>query len=620
MALPVERYALIGNTRTAALVGDDGSIDWMGAPRFDSPAFFAALLGTPEHGRWRVAPAGDVRRVCRAYRPETLVLETEFETADGAVRIIDFMPLWPDRTDLVRIVEGLRGRVPMRTDLVMRMGYGAITPWVRRVDGALLAIAGPDSLELRAPVALRGEDFTTAGTFDVAAGERVPFVLTWFESHRPRPIPVDADAALAAAERFWHEWCGRCTYQGRWDAQVRASLVVLKALTHSPTGGIVAAATTSLPERIAGVRNWDYRFCWIRDATFALYAFILAGYHDEARAWRQWLLRAAAGDPRQLQVLYGVAGERSLTELELPWLPGYEGSRPVRVGNGAAAQFQLDIYGELLDALHVARSAGLAPDADAWGFQRTLADYVAAHWLDADKGIWEMRGDAHAFTHSRVMAWVALDRAVRAAERYGFAGPLDRWRETRARIHAEVCARGVDPRRNVFVQHYETANLDASALLIPLVGFLPADDPRVRATVAAIERELTVDGLVLRYRTEGCVDGLPAGEGVFLPCSFWLADNLALQGRHADATALFERLLALRNDVGLLSEEYDPAARRFLGNLPQALTHVALINTARNLLRPGGPSQHRSAAAETPPPGGSVAPAAPDAAGTQPIV
>ena len=608
MALPIEDYALIGNTRTSALVGKDGSIDWMCVPRFDSNACFAALLGDRGNGRWRIAPADEAAAVSRRYRRETLILETEFKTRDGVVRIVDCMPVWEERTDVIRIVEGVQGRVALRMELIMRFGYGAITPWVRRVDGALLATSGPDSLELRTPVALEGRDFTTIAEFTVAEGQRIPFVMTWFPSHEKRPLPVDAEAALDATERYWRAWCDHCTYDGRWADEVRASLVVLKAMTYAPTGGMVASVTTSLPERIGGVRNWDYRYCWVRDATFTLYALLLAGYHDEARAWREWLLRAAAGHPSELQILYGVGGERQLTEMELPWLSGYANSKPVRVGNAAAIQSQLDIYGELMDSLYLARGAGLGGDTDAWKFERTLCSFLAAHWQEPDSGIWEMRGERQQFTHSKVMAWVAMDRAVKAIEGYGVEGPLARWREVRDTIHREVCERGVDPSRGVFVQRYGSGELDASLLMIPLVGFLPPDDPRVVATIAAIERELVIDGLVRRYQTQTQVDGLPPGEGFFLPCSFWLADNLALCGRHAQAEAMFERLLALRNDVGLLSEEYDLANRRALGNMPQALTHVALVNTARNLSQSGGPSEHRSGGGE--PPGGA-APAAP---------
>ena len=611
MPLRIEDYALIGNTRTAALVGKDGSIDWMCVPRFDSNACFAALLGKQEHGHWQLGPARGVAAVRRAYRPDTLILETEFETEEGAVRIIDCMPVWEERTEIVRIVECVRGSMPMRMELIMRFCYGTVTPWVRRVDDALLATAGPDSLELRTPVELVGRDFTTVAEFTVSQGQRVPFVMTWFPSHETHPLPIDAEAALAATERYWRAWCGHSTYEGRWNDAVRSSLVILKALTFAPTGGMVAAATTSLPEQIGGVRNWDYRYCWVRDATFTLYALLLAGYHDEARAWRGWLLRAAAGHPAELQILYGIAGERQLTELTLPWLPGYENSAPVRVGNAAAVQSQLDIYGELMDSLHLARDAGLATDADAWNFQRTLVNFCASNWQHPDSGIWEMRGEPQQFTHSKVMAWVAMDRAVKAIENYGLEGPLDKWREVRAAIHDEVCEKGIDKARGVFVQRYGSTELDASLLLIPLVGFLQPDDPRVKATIAAIEHELVVDGLVLRYRTSHSTDGLPPGEGFFLPCSFWLADNLALCGRNAEADALFERLLALRNDVGMLSEEYGLRDHRALGNTPQALTHVALINTARNLSKGGGPSEHRSGATTEEPPGGQAPVASP---------
>ena len=605
MTTPIEGYALIGNTRTAALVGRDGSIDWLCAPRFDSPACFAALLGNHEHGRWLLAPAGKVRTVRRSYRSDTLVLETEFETAHGRVRLIDCMPPWPDRTDVVRVVEGLSGRVPMRMELIIRGGYGVFVPWVRRVDSALLATAGPDALELRTAVETRGKGFTTVAEFTVRHGERIPFVISHFSSHLPRPLPIDADAAIAATELEWRTWCARCTYDGRWGDAVKRSLITLKALTYAPTGGIVAAATTSLPERRGGVRNWDYRFCWPRDATYTLYALLLAGYHDEALAWREWLLRAAAGRPQEMQAVYGVAGERQLTELELPWLPGYARSVPVRIGNAAAAQCQLDVYGEVIDALHLARTAGLDPDDNAWNFQRTLLKFLESHWSKPDNGIWEVRGERQHFTHSKVMAWVAFDRAIKAVESHGVDGPAKRWRRLRARIHADVCRKGYSAKRGTFVQHYGSDRLDASLLLTPLVGFLPPEDPRVRATVEAIERELTFGGLVIRYRTTRRVDRLPPGEGVFLPCSFWLADNLVLQGRTDDAEALFERLLSLRNDVGLLSEEYDPRSRRQLGNFPQALSHVALINTASILSHHGGPSEHRSGGMGQAPPGGS---------------
>jgi GH15 family glucan-1,4-alpha-glucosidase len=605
MTTPIEGYALIGNTRTAALVGRDGSIDWLCAPRFDSRACFAALLGAREHGRWLLAPKAKVHAVRRSYRADTLVLETEFETEHGTMRLIDCMPPWPDRTDVVRVVEGVRGRVPMHMELIIRCGYGVVVPWVRRVESALLATAGPDSFELRAGVETRGKALTTVAEFTVKRGQRIAFVLSHFPSHLPRPLPIDADAAIAATELAWRKWCALGTYDGRWGDAVRRSLLTLKALTYAPTGGIVAAPTTSLPERIGGVRNWDYRFCWPRDATFTLYALLLAGYHDEARAWREWLMRAAAGRPQDMQTVYGIAGERQLTELELGWLPGYAGSAPVRIGNAAAAQCQLDVYGEVIDALHLARTAGLAHDDDAWSFQRALLEFLESHWTEPDNGIWEVRGARRHFTHSKVMAWVAFDRAIKAVESHGVEGPVERWRRIRARIHADVCRKGFSAKRGAFVQHYGSNKLDASLLLMPLVGFLPPEDPRVRRTVEAIERELMFDGFVVRYLTARRIDGLPAREGVFLPCSFWLADNLALQGRNAEAEALFERLLALRNDVGLLAEEYDPRARRQLGNFPQALTHVALINTARNLSHRGGPGEHRSGGMEQPPPNGT---------------
>ncbi|HEV2976647.1 MAG TPA: glycoside hydrolase family 15 protein [Casimicrobiaceae bacterium] len=600
MTTRIENYALIGNTRTAALVGRDGSIDWLCAPRFDSRACFAALLGTHEHGRWLLAPAAKPRTVRRTYRSDTLVLETEFETEYGTVRLIDCMPPWPDRSDVVRVVEGVRGRVPMRMELIIRCGYGVVVPWVRRVGNGLLATAGPDSFELRAGVETKGKGFTTIAEFTVRRGQRIPFVVTYFPSHQAQPLPIDADAAIAATELAWRKWSARCTYQGRWPDAVKRSLITLKALTYAPTGGIVAALTTSLPERIGGVRNWDYRFCWPRDATYTLYALLLAGYLDEARAWREWLLRAAAGRPQDLQTVYGLAGERQLAELELPWLPGYAGSAPVRIGNAAAAQRQLDVYGEVVDALHLARAAGLDASADAWSFQRALLEFLESHWTEPDNGIWEMRGERRHFTHSKVMAWVAFDRAIKAVEGHDVAGPIERWRRTRARIHADVCRRGYNAKRGTFVQHYGSNKLDASLLLMPLVGFLPSDDSRVRSTVDAIERELMFGGFVKRYLTTRQVDALPAGEGAFLPCSFWLVDNLALQGRNADAEALFERLLGVRNDVGLLSEEYDPRNRVQLGNFPQALSHVALINTARNLSHRGGPNEHRSSGMEEP--------------------
>src|SRR5205809_1725199 len=500
MASRIEDYALIGNTRAAALVGRDGSIDWFCAPRFDSPACFAALLGAREHGRWLLAPRQKPRSTRRCYRDETLIVETEFRVGSGAVRVIDAMPLWPERTDVVRIVECIRGRVPMRMELILRCGYGVVTPWVRRAEGALLATAGPDSFELRSTVETHGVGFTTVANFTLRHGERASFVLTYFRSHLPRPLPIDPDAAIDATERSWQAWCARCTYRGRWAEAVLRSLITLKALTYAPTGGTVAAVTTSLPERIGGVRNWDYRFCWPRDATMTLYALLLSGYRDEARAWRQWLLRAAAGRPDDLQAVYGVSGERQLTELELAWLPGYERSTPVRIGNRAAAQMQLDVYGEVIDALSVARTAGLDPYADAWRFERVLIAFLEKSWQEPDHGIWEVRGEKRQFTHSKVMAWVAVDRAIKSAVKYRLDAPLKRWRRLRARIHAEVCRRAFDPARRCFVQYYGSNEVDASLLLMPLVGFLPPSDPRVRGTLAAIQQDLLVDGLIARYR------------------------------------------------------------------------------------------------------------------------
>jgi GH15 family glucan-1,4-alpha-glucosidase len=591
----IEDYALIGDCETAALVGRDGSIDWLCLPRFDSPACFAALLGGPEHGRWLLAPAGDVRRIRRRYREDTLVLETEYETEGGTVALIDCMPPRTTIPDVLRVVEGRRGQVAVRMELVIRFDYGSLTPWVRRTDDGLVAIGGSNAVRLRTPVVLRGEDFRTVARFTVSAGERVPFTLSWRPSHQPEPRPRDTEDGVRTTEAWWREWSSRCTYEGEWREAVVRSLVTLKALTYLPTGGLVAAPTTSLPERLGGVRNWDYRYCWLRDATFALYALMSGGYVKEARAWREWLVRTVAGKPAQAQMLYGVGGERLLPEWELDWLPGYEGAAPVRIGNAASRQFQLDVFGEVMDALHSARRVGLPPDENAWRVQQALVAFVESAWKEPDEGIWEVRGPRRHFTHSKVMAWVALDRAVKAVERFGLAGAVERWRGVRDAIHAEVCAQGFDPTLNAFVQFYGAPLLDASLLMIPLVGFLPAEDPRVRGTVAAVQERLMSGGFVLRYETTPDVDGLPPGEGAFLPCTLWLADNLALQGRYVEARAIFERVLAVCNDVGLLSEEYDPGSARLLGNFPQAFSHVGLINTARNLDRAGGPAEHRAA-------------------------
>jgi GH15 family glucan-1,4-alpha-glucosidase len=607
MTRPIEDYALIGDCETAALVARDGSIDWLCWPRFDSGACFAALLGGPEHGRWLVAPADAGARVRRRYRGDTLVLETDFETADGAVTVVDFMPVRDGASNLVRLVVGRRGRVAMRTELAIRFDYGSTVPWVSHVDdgsaqGALRAIAGPHMVVLRSDVELRGEGLTTVGEFAVAAGETAAFVLTYAPSHLPAPAAVDPHAALAVTERFWAEWAARCTYAGEWREPVMRSLLTLKALTYAPTGGIVAAATTSLPEHLGGSRNWDYRYCWLRDATLTLLALMDCGYYEEAGAWRDWLLRAASGSTSQLQIMYGVAGERLLHEWEVPWLPGYAGSRPVRVGNGAFDQMQLDVYGEVADALLQARTGGLPSSPEAWSLACALVARLEEVWDQPDEGIWEVRGGRQHFTHSKVMAWVALDRVIRGAERFGLAGPLERWQALRARIHAEVCERAFDPSLGAFTQAYGSRQLDASVLQIPIVGFLPPSDPRVQGTVAAIERRLVRDGLVLRYDSSATDDGLPPGEGAFLACSFWLADNYVLLGRHDDARALFERLLGLRNDVGLLAEEYDPHAGRQLGNFPQAFSHVGLVDTALNLSRAvphGRPAAQRAERADS---------------------
>lgn len=600
MPLPIEDYALIGDCHTAALVGRDGSIDWLCFPRFDSGACFAALLGEPAHGRWLIAPSAEVLGIRRRYRDGTLILETEFETSEGAVRIIDCMPLSNERWDLLRIVEGLSGRVAMRMDLVIRFDYGSIIPWVQRSGDTLLATAGPDRLELHTAIAVHGENMKTVAEFDVGKGERTSFTLNYCPSHEPTLQACDAEQALTATENGWRKWSDRCAYQGRWRDAVVRSLITLKALIYAPTGGIVASPTTSLPEQWGGVRNWDYRYCWLRDATFTLNALLLAGYHEEALAWREWLLRAVAGSPDDLRILYSVVGERRLDEYEVGWLPGYGGAVPVRVGNAASKQFQLDVYGEVMDTLHLARAAGLKPQPAAWSIQVALLGFLESNWRQPDEGIWEVRGPRRHFTHSKVMAWVAFDRAIKDVEAFGLDGPVERWRQVRDAIHAQVCADGYDPQRNTFVQSYGSPHLDASLLLIPQVGFLPPEDPRVRGTIEAIERNLVVDGLVLRYSTATDVDALPPGEGTFLPCSFWLADGLVLIGRREEGEALFERLLALSNDVGLLAEEYDTRQRHMLGNFPQALTHMALINTARLLSIPAEQVKRASEKGERP--------------------
>jgi GH15 family glucan-1,4-alpha-glucosidase len=596
MAQRIEDYALIGDTQTAALVGRDGSIDWACFPRFDSGACFAALLGARDNGRWSISPSTPPRRTRRRYRPDTLVLETEFETDDGLARIVDFMPIRGDRPDLVRIVEGIEGKVGMVVDLVVRFDTGRVTPWVRKREDALTMTAGPDALCLRGDIDVHGEGLATVGRFDVAAGERRALALTWFPSHQALPEALDPADALHETEAWWRAWSARCQDQGPWREAVGTSLRVLKALTYGPTGGIVAAPTTSLPEWPGSSRNWDYRYCWVRDATLTLYALMSGGYVEEAEAWREWLLRAAAGSPEALQIMYGVGGERRLVEYEAGWLAGFEGSTPVRIGNAAHEQLQLDVYGELSDALYQARRLGITPDPWSWGLETKLLETLESRWREPDHGIWEVRGPRQHFTHSKMMAWVAFDRAIKSVERFGLEGPIERWRAVRGEIHAEVCLRGYRESRRAFTQAYDSDALDASLLLAPLVGFLPASDPRIVATVRAIERELVNDGFVLRYRTDtgDAADGLPAGEGVFLPCSFWLADVLAESGRRDEAIELFERLLTLRNDVGLLSEEYDPRSKRLLGNFPQAFSHLALVNTARNLSAdPTRPARHR---------------------------
>ncbi|MGW2619742.1 glycoside hydrolase family 15 protein [Streptomyces sp. NPDC001500] len=581
----IEDYALIGDEQTAALVGTDGSIDWLCLPRFDSGACFARLLGDEENGHWRIAPQGE-EGTCtrRAYRRDTLVLDTEWETPDGAVRVTDLMPQRDRAPDVVRVVEGLRGRVTVRSTLRLRFDYGWVVPWMRRVDGHRVAIAGPDAVWFRSDPEVRswGEDFTTYAEFTVAEGESVAFVLTWHPSHETRPPLTDPWEALRVSVDDWREWAARCRYDGPHRDVVVRSLITLKALTYTPTGGIVAALTTSLPEEMGGVRNWDYRYCWLRDSTLTLGALLAAGYEEEAEAWRNWLLRAVAGDPADLQIMYGLAGERRLLECELPWLSGYGGSTPVRIGNGAVDQLQLDVYGEVMDSLSLARTAGMSPKPHMWSLQCALMNWLSENWRQPDEGLWEVRGGRRQFVHSKVMVWVAADRAVRALEEHPkLNGDLEGWRALRDEVHREVCEKGYDPRRNTFTQYYGSADLDASLLLIPRVGFLPPDDPRIVGTVDAIRHELGHSGLVRRYSTDGApVDGLPGDEGAFLACSFWLADALHLTGRTGEARELFERLVGLANDVGLLAEEYDPVAGRHLGNFPQAFSHIGLVNTA----------------------------------------
>jgi GH15 family glucan-1,4-alpha-glucosidase len=597
MAGLIEDYALIGDMHSAALIGRDGSADWLCVPRFDSPACFAALLGDEHNGNWLLAPTasrvpgGRQSDAVRRYQDDTLILQTQWQTAGGTVRVIDFMPPQSGEAPvMVRIVEGVEGAVEMECVLRVRFGYGKVLPWVRRIDHCVVAVAGPDSIWLRTPVPLIGHNMAHEASFTVRAGDRVPFVLTWTPSHLGPPPVLDADKALAQAREFWAGWVAKCTYHGQYRDAVVRSLITLKALTYAPTGGIVAAPTTSLPEDIGGVRNWDYRYCWLRDATITLEALLRTGYTEEAYDWREWLGRAIAGDPRDVQIMYGVAGERRLDEWVADWLAGYEGSVPVRIGNAAVDQRQLDVYGEVIDAITLGREAGLRFDKHTWSLVRALLRFLEKNWSRPDEGIWEVRGPQRHFVHSKVMAWVAFDRAIRVAE-LGSPGSAERWREARDRIHAEVCDQGYDAKRGTFTQYYGSTELDAAVLLIPEVGFLPPDDRRVLSTVRTIQRELVRDGLVLRYSQPAAaatggqadVDGLQGGEGAFLACSFWLVNALHMIGEYDEAVELFERLLALRNDVGLLSEEYDPRYSRLVGNMPQAFSHMPLIQSALNL-------------------------------------
>ncbi len=606
MSRPIEDYAMIGDCHTAALVSKEGSIDWLCLPRFDSGACFAALLGSEEHGFWRVHPRVAATTVRRHYRGETLVLETELHTETGSVAIIDCMPVRSPAVDLVRIVEGRSGCVPMRSELVVRFDYGSVIPWVTREgDHELKFTAGPDTLHWRSPVNSSNRNSRTYADFEVRPGERVPFVLTYHQSHRSEPARIDAEAALHECEQFWLDWSSRSTYQGKYREAVQRSLLTLKALTYAPTGGIVAAPTTSLPEDLGGVRNWDYRFCWVRDATITLYALMSCGHQEEAREWREWLLRAVAGSPQQLQIMYGIAGERRLDERELPWLPGYENSKPVRIGNAAFEQLQLDVWGELMGVMYLCRALGLE-NLSSWNLERGLLEWLESNWQLPDEGIWESRGGKQQFTHSKVMAWAAFDRGIRTIERFGRTGPIERWRQHRRSIFQEVCQKGYDPSLGSFTQSYGSKRVDASLLLIGLNGFLPASDSRVQGTIAAVQRELQRDGFVLRYRTDHHADGLQGSEGAFLACTLWLADNLALLGRRGEAEQLFEQVLAVSNDVGLLSEEYDLGRSRMVGNFPQAFSHLSLVNTAQTLAHPEeSPVQHRDPTRREAPPGSS---------------
>ena len=599
MASSLEDYALIGDGATAALVARDGSLDWLCWPRFDNAACFAALVGAPDHGRWLLA-AADVRaRRSRRYRDCTLILETVIESADGAATVVDFMPPRGETSNVVRLVCGQRGQLALRTELVLRFDYGSLLPWVTRLDdGCWRAVSGPDSAVLRTPAPLHADHRTIAGEFTVSAGQIVPFVLTYGASHLAPPEAIDPIKALTETEAFWRGWASQAKPARQWSDPVRRSLITLKALTHVPTGGIIAAPTTSLPERLGGKRNWDYRFCWLRDATFTLIALMNAGYYEDAQAWRNWLLRAVAGDPARVQIMYGVTGEHRLPEWEVPWLDGYRGAKPVRAGNAAFKQLQIDVYGEIMDALHHGRHGKLGASEEGWDLQRGLLDHLETIWAKPDHGIWEVRGDQQHFTNSKVMAWVAFDRAIKTVEHFKLEGPIARWRKLRRAVHDDVCRYGFNPELGAFTQSYGSKQLDASALLIALVGFLPPQDPRVKSTVDAIKKHLVADGLVRRYDSAAGIDGLPPGEGVFLPCSFWLADNLILLGRREEARALFERLLSLRNDVGLLSEEYDVEAKCLVGNFPQALSHIGLINTAHALAAQTKHRRHEAGAAD----------------------
>jgi GH15 family glucan-1,4-alpha-glucosidase len=601
MSVRIEDYAVIGDCKSAALVSRDGSIDWLCWPRFDSGACFAALLGTSDHGRWLVAPR-ETARVTRRYRPGTLILETCFETDEGAATLVDFMPFHDDHSEIVRLVIGTRGKMAMHTELVLRFGYGSVVPWVTRLEnGALRAIAGPDMVVLRTPVHVTGKDMTTVGAFTVGRGESIPFVLSYARSHKALPQELDPTASLEATEKFWTGWSAKCRPAGEWSDAVCRSVITLKALTYGPTGGIVAAPTTSLPEKIGGERNWDYRYCWLRDATLTLLGAMNAGFYEEAQAWREWLLRTVAGSPDQIQVMYGIGGERRLAEWIVDWLPGYEKSAPVRIGNAAHVQLQLDVFGEIMDTYHQARRCGLTTNESGWDVQIKFLEHLTKIWQGPDQGIWEMRGPAQHFTYSKVMAWVAFDRAIKSAETFGLEGPLDEWRKLRDEVFAEVCERGYDKKLGTFVQAYGSDQLDANLLQLPCVGFLPVTDPRIERTIAAIERRLVRDGFVRRYSTEEVEDALPPGEGAFLACSFWLVDVYILQERFDEAEALFRRLVALANDVGLLSEEYDPNLKRMVGNFPQAFSHLALVNSAYNLTRARKPLHQRAHDEHAPP-------------------